>query len=484
MNFDLKDNETNNAKMDNNQKDLTNSDPDKILDELLKKFDAENFKKVFIDMPGHKNWTQENKLNFILYLKKYEVDSLYNIRSKHITKYKCGGFTKKSTTNAAIIELLDQINIPYDASKFPKTKQNFPKGYWEDENIVKKCMLDLKGKVANNQTDEDFVEHVLTKDLLNANGLSGLYHNYLDMAKIIIIAFPDINTDLADIKKFNLRPRGYWKDVDNIKKEIKELKSKIAPDISNEEFVVEHFSQNILIENNLRKVLEHYSLKELSKLAFDLSDEFLGNIDKWNIVPNGYWNDKDNCRIWANNIYEKYSMTHYTDWYMITCEEIRSKSPIHKYNNSLADLLIDVFPEIPFVKSQFYKMNKSELEWLNFMKDTHNITDLVYGSTRKEQHCVLAPNGVTRYWLDGFSPSKNTCYEYFGSRYHGNPAVYDKKWDEPIFKSEGGSKTYRQAYENTMKRLDNIKSLGYNVIFIWDTEWASQKRKIKKAQKI
>lgn len=68
----------------------------------------------------------------------------------------------------------------------------------------------------------------------------------------------------------------------------------------------------------------------------------------------------------------------------------------------------------------------------------------------------------TRYYADAYDPATNTIYEYNGSFFHGNPEYYSS---EDINKLNG--KTFGELYQKTIKKQEQLKSLGYNMIIMW-----------------
>lgn len=72
----------------------------------------------------------------------------------------------------------------------------------------------------------------------------------------------------------------------------------------------------------------------------------------------------------------------------------------------------------------------------------------------------------TRYKADGYCEATRTIYEFFGSFWHGDLTVYATDAMNNVI-----GKTMGELYQKTMKRLDRIKSLGYEVKFIWESEW-------------
>jgi len=91
--------------------------------------------------------------------------------------------------------------------------------------------------------------------------------------------------------------------------------------------------------------------------------------------------------------------------------------------------------------------SKSATQWLNLL-------DI----PRRE---YWIPN--TKYRVDGFDPKTNTVYEYLGMYWHGHPDYFNPK-DINLHTN----KTFGDLYQETLDRLENIKSLGYNVVVKWE----------------
>lgn len=69
----------------------------------------------------------------------------------------------------------------------------------------------------------------------------------------------------------------------------------------------------------------------------------------------------------------------------------------------------------------------------------------------------------TRYVVDGYDPINKVCYEFLGNFWHGNPEIFNPEDLNPSIK-----RTYGELYKQTMERLEEIKSLGYKVVFKWE----------------
>ena len=68
--------------------------------------------------------------------------------------------------------------------------------------------------------------------------------------------------------------------------------------------------------------------------------------------------------------------------------------------------------------------------------------------------------------VDAYDPETNTIYEFLGDFWHGNPEVYDLN----DFNRSNKTK-FQDLYGQTFDRLNFIKSLGYNVKYIWENDF-------------
>lgn len=70
----------------------------------------------------------------------------------------------------------------------------------------------------------------------------------------------------------------------------------------------------------------------------------------------------------------------------------------------------------------------------------------------------------TRFFADGYCKETNTIYEFYGDLWHGNPNMFESDYNF-LYQTAG------ERYHNTIQRENKIKSLGYNLISIWENEW-------------
>ena len=121
---------------------------------------------------------------------------------------------------------------------------------------------------------------------------------------------------------------------------------------------------------------------------------------------------------------------------------------LHEISNDLGynnHRMSSRFKELGIKPNYSLTSSLKEKEWL----DSLGITERQYP--------------IANYKVDGYDPETNTVYEFLGDYWHGNPEVYD-----PDEYNKSCSKTFGQLFDETNKRLEHIKSLGYNIITKWE----------------
>lgn len=99
------------------------------------------------------------------------------------------------------------------------------------------------------------------------------------------------------------------------------------------------------------------------------------------------------------------------------------------------------------------KYGKKEKEWL----DSLNLN-------LKRQH-KISING-RNFFVDGYDPSTNTVYEFYGDFWHGNLNIYNLNDINTYTKT-----TYGELYNKTIERAGLLKEAGYNVVEMWESDW-------------
>ena len=110
--------------------------------------------------------------------------------------------------------------------------------------------------------------------------------------------------------------------------------------------------------------------------------------------------------------------------------------------------------------------SKIAIEWLDSIMKKENIF-IQHARNIGEKEIIL---NYKRIKFDGYCEKTNTVYEFHGDYFHGNSKMY-KKDDMNLL----SKKTYGELYKNTIDRENIIKSNGYNLISIWESDYKNSK---------
>lgn len=108
----------------------------------------------------------------------------------------------------------------------------------------------------------------------------------------------------------------------------------------------------------------------------------------------------------------------------------------------------------------------SAIEWLEHVAAQSNPPISIKHALNGGKHFISS----TGFHVDGYCGETNTVYEYRGSYTHGDPAVYKSTNMHRYFRLNFGV-----LFKRTVIRDDNIKSLGYNLVVMWESEWSAVK---------
>jgi hypothetical protein len=80
--------------------------------------------------------------------------------------------------------------------------------------------------------------------------------------------------------------------------------------------------------------------------------------------------------------------------------------------------------------------------------------------------------------VDAFNHKTNTIYEFYGDYWHGNPKIYNSNYI-----NKHSKKKFKELFNNTIKRENKLKKLGYKIISIWENDFVRLKKNNKKNNK-
>jgi hypothetical protein len=111
-------------------------------------------------------------------------------------------------------------------------------------------------------------------------------------------------------------------------------------------------------------------------------------------------------------------------------------------------------------KSRSY--SKEAIKWLDYVANQSNPPIVIKHAENGGEYAIRYRSNT--YFADGYCAETNTVYEFHGSYWHGDPTVYQR--EEMLLRKTAG-----QLYDETIERENIIKSLGYNLVVIWESEW-------------
>lgn len=123
-------------------------------------------------------------------------------------------------------------------------------------------------------------------------------------------------------------------------------------------------------------------------------------------------------------------------------------------------------------RSDFMKLKMKDVEYVNnvlssipqrFSKLHLKIRDQL----NLEQKGFIGEQVVGRYVVDELNEATKTIIEINGDYVHANPSIYA---EHDIIRLPGNSYTAAEKWENDKRKLDDLRSMGYNVIVIWESD--------------
>lgn len=222
---------------------------------------------------------------------------------------------------------------------------------------------------------------------------------------------------------------------------------------SNEDFL----NKAILIHNDKYRYLDVYAgAKTKIKIECPVHGIFIQSPDK-HLQGNGCPNCAGKIKKTTEQFIKEANFIHnkkytYPEKYINARTYIKIICPKHGFFKQIPDVHISGHG-CPRCSTN---VSKSEINWLNYLGIPDN----------NEHRSVRLKIGKFYIKPDGFDPKTNTIYEFYGDYFHGNPNKYP-----PDMINHKNKKTMGELYNNTLKRQKLIKEAGYNLIFIWESEW-------------
>jgi hypothetical protein len=107
------------------------------------------------------------------------------------------------------------------------------------------------------------------------------------------------------------------------------------------------------------------------------------------------------------------------------------------------------------------------ISWLDYISNSQGL--IIQHAKNVGEYII--PN--TRISVDGYCSSNNTAYEFYGDYWHGNPEMYVSNHHIQVC-----NKTAGELYQKTVDRAEKIRTLGYNLVEIWESDWNKLKKQL------
>lgn len=159
----------------------------------------------------------------------------------------------------------------------------------------------------------------------------------------------------------------------------------------------------------------------------------------------------------------KYECLNPEDYTGITCKLKFKCEKNHEWETSARYLVLQKVG-CPYCAKSTY--SQKAIRWLNEIMEIEHI--FIQHAENGGELFIKNPNGSRGFHADGYCAKTNTVYEFNGSCYHGDPAIYQPTdYPHPYDKTI----TAKELYDITMEREIIIKNLGFNLITIWESEF-------------
>lgn len=324
-----------------------------------------------------------------------------------------------------------------------------PNGFWKDPEKVRFCLDVLAGYENITSLDGFYGVSQATYKKHGISSIQNKFGSHLDMLKF---AYPE-----KKWKEWKFRPvtRGFWNIRENVISAVKDTEQELG--IVEPSGWYKHTVSTIDKYCGEGLISNKYDCSLLALLK-DLYPDYPWKPYMLEKAPHRYWQNDENCREWLSDYMELCQYKKIEELYKTRYESLveytGARSIIDRFGGSYIRAFIHLHPELDVLL--FYKAGVSKIanEWLLSQEEQEGPLEREYRIPGK------------KYRVDGFNAPKKRVYEFLGDYWHGNPSKYNS---DDINPSTG--LTYGVMYTETMKRLDYIRELGYEVIYIWECEW-------------
>lgn len=97
-----------------------------------------------------------------------------------------------------------------------------------------------------------------------------------------------------------------------------------------------------------------------------------------------------------------------------------------------------------------HRISKPALKWIKSLNNAN----------------IIMEKRIEGKYVDGYDPTTNTVYEFYGDYWHGNPKIFHSSTYNKRTKCTMGT-----LYQKTTNRAQFLKFKGYNIIEMWESDF-------------
>ena len=87
---------------------------------------------------------------------------------------------------------------------------------------------------------------------------------------------------------------------------------------------------------------------------------------------------------------------------------------------------------------------------------------------------IIENKKISRWNVDLLIEEKKLIIEYFGTWWHADPRLYNENWVHPFMR-----KTAKFIRDRDNQKIEHLRSLGYFVVIVWESDWQNETEKQK-----
>jgi len=327
-----------------------------------------------------------------------------------------------------------------------------PNGFWINKKNVRWYMAWLENELQLKNLEEWY--RVKREDFIYGESL--IVHHYGEYQHLIMENYPEYNWLPW---KFSKVSAGYWNSRENCTKYMKWLEEKLEIKDDND-----WYNFNTI---DIKKLGGTYIDKCHSGSYISMIKQYKPDVNwlEWRFdkTPNGFWADKENCKRYMKWVEDELGITKLSQWYVYDRNilyKYHGGGILAKYQSSLKNILLDVYPDYDWDIGKLIKIGKNELQLLKIIKHLFPEENIKH----KHKHETMRFSKTNKKMeLDIFIPSLKLAFEYQGEQH------FETFWQGTIKLTENQSLEANQHRDKEKRNACNNHGITLiEIDYKWD----------------